>query len=276
MSRCASLLLVSAAVGALARGDWATAAANPSPEQADLQAAAAAVTVAEAQAAKGAGTGNAVENLDQMYTGLEAKYPHSAAVRDDFANFLFAADRGQEAFTKWQEAEKLDGNNADVCEHLAACWLNSGDTRRATGYFEKAAALAPQDASLHFALGNELYLFRHDLTTAQEPETAVVDRALGELKKASDLEPLEPEYARGYASTFYSIPVSKWPEALKAWQHYYEIAPDKDLAAINLARVSLQMKDKAGALKYLGKVNDPAFQGLKKKLMTQAGVGNPE
>jgi len=206
-----------------------------------------------------------------VYTELEAKYPHSATVLDEHGNFLFGANRCQEAFTKWQAAEKLDGNNVDVCEHMGSLCLNNGDSRRAMGYFQRAVALAPADASLHFVLGNELYLFRHDLTTGQEPETAVVDRALAELRKASDLEPLDPGYAKGYADTFYSIPVSKWPDALKAWHHYYDISTDKDIAAINLARVSLQMKDMVGARRYLGEVHGLGFQGLKRKLMGQAG-----
>jgi tetratricopeptide (TPR) repeat protein len=264
----ALILTMMGVVGCAARGETA---AGTRPEQTDLQAVQAAEMAVAIQAQAGKDTQKAVERLDQVYAGLEVKYPQSATVLDEHGNFLFASNRSKDAFLKWQAAEKLDGNNADVCEHLGACWLNDGETRRAIGYFQRAVGLAPADASLHFALGNELYLFRHELTTAGEPETAVVDRALAELRKASELEPLDAEYATGYAATFYSIPVPKWPEALKAWQHYYDISPDKDVAAINLARVSLQMKDMAGARKYLEIVRGGAFQGLKRKLLAQAG-----
>jgi len=260
-----ALLLLVAGWCLGARGEPA-----PSQEQADLQAAGLVEAATLSQVQAGGDARQAMERLDQLFADLEAKYPHSAAVRDAHGDYLWSAERKQEAFTQWQEAEKLDGNNADICLHLGSCWLENGDTQRATGYFERAAALAPRDALLHFHLGNDLYLFRHQLATPREPETAVVDRALGELRTAAELEPLNAEYARGYADTFYSIPVAKWPDALKAWQHFYEISEDKNLASINLARVSLQMKDRAAARMYLDQVTRPDFQGLKRKLMAQA------
>jgi tetratricopeptide (TPR) repeat protein len=266
MRRALFLLVLAGWMDAGARG-----AEAPSPERQDLQAAAVVEATVLAQTQAGGDTREAVERLDQAFAALEAKYPRSAAVRDEHGNYLWWEQRQQEAFKKWQEAEKLDGNNAYICLHLGCSWLESGDTARAMGYIERAVALAPGDAMLHFTLGNDLYLFRHQLTNASEPETAVVDRALGELKKASDLAPMDAEYAQGYAETFYSLPVPKWPEAVKAWQRFYDISENKDVAAINLARISLLMKDKAAARRYLGKVTGAPFEGLKKKLMAQAG-----
>jgi len=247
--------------------------AAPSQEQTDLEAAAVAEAEMASEVRAGADPRQAAARLDRMYATLEARYPRSEAVLAAHGDFLWMAERKQEAFAVWQQAEKLDGNNADLCLRLGSCWLEMGDTGRATRYFERAAALAPRDALLHFHLGNDLYLFRHQLATPLEPEAAVVDRALSELKRAVEIEPLNAEYAKGYAETFYSLPVAKWPDALKAWQHLYDISQDKSLAAINLARVSLQMKDKPGARAYLAEVTAPDFEALKKKLMAQAGGG---
>ena len=274
MMRRALLLLMLPALAAVARGDAAEGAATPTPEQADLAAVQVAELAAEAQA--GGVSWKVIGNLDQAFVGLEAKYPRSVAVRLEHGNFLQGTNRRDEALAKWQQAEKLDGNNAALCQCLGMYWLDCGDTPRGTGYLERAVALAPGNALMHFNLGNGLYLFRHDLTTPRMTEVAVVDRALAELRKASELEPLETDYALGYADTFYAIPVANWPEALRAWQHFYDITPDKNFAAINLARVSLQMKDKAGARKYLDRVNGAGFEGLKKKLMAQASGGNAE
>jgi tetratricopeptide (TPR) repeat protein len=212
----------------------------------------------------------ASRQIDQLYADLEAKYPRSAAVLDSHGNSLWLAGRKDDAFAKWREAGQLDPANPDICLHLGTCWLERGDTLRATTYFQRASALAPDDPILHFQLGNDLYLFRHDLVTPTQPETAVVDQALRELKRASDLDPLNPTFAKGYADTFYSIPVPRWAEALKAWQHFYDISPEKDLAAINLARVSLQMRDHTAARHYLAQVTRPDFQPLKQKLLRQA------
>lgn len=213
---------------------------------------------------------DAMKRLDKLFADLEQKYPGSARVRDEDASYLWYVQRKQEAFMKWQEAERLDGNDASICLHLGACYQELGDTTRAAGYFEKAVALAPRDALLHFNLGNELYLFRHELATPEAPETSVVDRALSELRKASEIDPLNATYAKGYAETFYSIPVAKWAEAIKAWQHVYDISPDKDFAAINLARVSIQMRNAPEARRYLREVTGASFAALKRKLLSQA------
>jgi len=262
---------------AAAASSFTPASAEPSPppapmtaEQSDLQAADLEQNTLFAEARTPAERQLAAQRVDQLYAGLETKYPRSATVRDAHADYLWLANRKDEAFAKWQEAAKLDGNDPDICFHLGACYIENGDTLRATACFQRASDLAPDDPLLHFQLGNDLYLFRHDLTTPAQPETAIIDRALAELKRASDLAPRNPGYAKGYADTFYSIPVPRWPEALKAWQHFYEISPEKDLASINLARVSLEMNDKPAARRYLARVNSPGFQPLKQKLMRQA------
>jgi len=251
--------------------------ASPSPttEQSDLQAVDLIEATVMTRDAAGADERDAVAQLEKAYTGLDAKYPRSATVRDEHGSFLWWQHREGEAFAKWREAEQLDGNNPYLCQHLGSALLESGDIQQGIGYLERATALAPREAMLRFTLGTDLYLFRHQMTTAREPEAAVVDRALAELKAASDLEPLNASYAEGYAETFYSIPVSDWPGAIKAWQRLYDISVKKDFAAINLARVSLLMLDGTAAREYLGKVTTPSFQPLKKKLLAKANGMQP-
>ncbi len=252
----------------------ARAASSPSPvpstEQTDLQAVELIEAAVVTRSAAGADVRDAVAQLDKAYATLEAKYPRSASVRDEYGSYLWWQQREGDAFVKWREAEQLDGNNPNVCQHLGSSLLESGDIQQGIGYLERATALAPHDAMQHFTLGTDLYLFRHQMTTASEPEAAVVSRALAELRTASSLEPLNASYAEGYAETFYSIPVTDWPGAIKAWQHLYDISGKKDFAAINLARVSLLMDDRAAALGYLGKVSAPSFAPLKKRLMAKA------
>ena len=264
MTRCALFFLLCAA--AVARAE----PASPSPEQSDIQAVEVTESLLVTRAAGGGDVRDAVPQLEQAYTALEAKYPRSAEVRDEHGSFLWWQQREGEAFAKWREAEHLDGSNANVCQHLGSALLESGQIPEGIGYLERATTLAPRDAMQHYTLGTDLYLFRHQMTSAREPETAVVDHALAEMKRASDLEPLNASYAQGYAETFYSIPISEWPQAIKAWQHLYDISGKKDFAAINLARVSLLMQDGTAARGYLEKVTSPSFQPLKKKLLGKA------
>jgi tetratricopeptide (TPR) repeat protein len=247
----------------------------PSAEQSDLQTVDLIEAAVVTRSAAGADERDAVAQLEKAYAALEAKYPASASVRDEHGSFLWWQHREGDAFAKWREAEQLDASNPNVCQHLGSSLLESGDIPQGIGYLERAAALAPRDAMQHFTLGTDLYLFRHQMTTARDPESAVVARALAELKHASDLEPLNASYAQGYAETFYSVPVADWPGAIKAWQHLYDISGKKDFAAINLARVSLLMQDGTAARGYLEKVTTPAFQPLKKKLLAKANGMQP-
>jgi tetratricopeptide (TPR) repeat protein len=247
----------------------------PSAEQSDLTAVQLIESALVMKSANGGDATDAVAKLNDSYTALETKYPGSATIRDEHGSFLWWQQREGEAFVKWREAEQLDGNNPNVCQHLGSALLESGDIQQGIGYLEKGAALAPGDAMQHFALGTDLYLFRHQMTTAREPETAVVERALAELKRAADLEPLNASYAKGYAETFYQIPVADWPEAIRAWQHLYDISGKKDFAAINLARVSLLMRNGSAARQYLAEVKTPEFQLLKNKLLARANGMQP-
>jgi Flp pilus assembly protein TadD len=238
------------------------ASAAPSQEQSDLQAADLIVTSTLSQSPDAA----ALQRVDKVFADLETKYPKSAAVRDMHGSYLWSAGRKREAFATYREAEQRDGANADICLHLGTCFMEDGDTARAAGYFEEAAALAPADALLHANLGNTLYLFRHQLATPQHPEEAVIAGALRELKTAADLEPQSLGYAKGYAETFYSLPSPRWADAIVAWRHVYDISPAKDYAAINLARISILTGDRGEARRYLAKVTKEEFQPLKKKL----------
>jgi tetratricopeptide (TPR) repeat protein len=246
------------------------ASPTPSAEQSDLQTVDLIEATVVTRSASGADVRDAVAQLDKAYAALEAKYPRSATVSDEYGSYLWWQQREADAYVKWREAEQLDGNNANVCQHLGSSLLENGQIAQGIGYLERATALSPRDAMQHYTLGTDLYLFRHQMTTAQEPETSVINRALSELKRATDLEPLNASYAQGYAETFYSIPVPDWPGAIKAWQHLYDISGKKDFAAINLARVSLLMHDRSAARDYLGKVKTPSFQPLKEKLLAKA------
>lgn len=264
MIRCALFCLL----GAMAA--QAGEANAPSGEQADLQAAMVVEAALMTRTAGGGDEREALGRLDQVFAGLEAKYPRSAVIRDEHGSFLWWEQREGEAFAKWHEAEQRDGGNPNICQHLGSALLESGQIVEGIGYLERAASLAPSDATLQYTLGTDLYLFRHQMTTAREPEAAVVDRALAALRRAVEIDPTNASYAEGYAQTFYSIPIPRWPEAIQAWQHLYDISGKKDFAAINLARVSLLMHDGAAARGYLEKVHSPAFEALKTKLMAHA------
>jgi cytochrome c-type biogenesis protein CcmH/NrfG len=98
----------------------------------------------------------------------------------------------------------------------------------------------------------------------------LLQRALFEFREASRLAPMNLEYARAYAETFYGMPNPDWEEAEIAWQHYLELSTDRNFAYLQLARVSLHRHNNAEALSFLDKVSDSAYSEVKEKLRKQA------
>lgn len=211
-----------------------------------------------------------LEKVARVYDQLVQEYPRSAPVREAYGAFLWQVERRDAAFAQWQAGERLDPKNAGLIFHLGHAWLDRGDAKKACAYFLKAVQLAPAEALYRFNLGNALFLFRHELTDAKAPDAdAVAVRAMRQFRLASDLEPGNAEFAKGYAESFYTLRAADWKEALKAWNRYFEIAESKDFANANLARVSLKLGRKAEAQAFLQKIANPQFEALKGRLTRQ-------
>ena len=57
-----------------------------------------------------------------------------------------------------------------------------------------------------------------------------------------------------------------WRTALRAWQHFYDITPQKDFALLNLARVHMKLGNKEEARTSLSRIQSPEFDRLKTRL----------
>ena len=205
--------------------------------------------------------------LEKIYAELSAKYPRDAAVRNAHAEFVWARGEPERAVGMWEEAVALDPKNAAVLDHLASGWLAAGEVKKSAAFYARAVESAPENAAYRFAFANVTFLFRHELLSAAQPdEAAVLDHALADFAAASRLAPLNPDYARAYAETFYSLPKPDWSAALTAWQHFAEISPQKDFAQSNLARVHMKLGQKDAARACLEKIQGADFQKLKARL----------
>ena len=205
--------------------------------------------------------------LDKIYAGLGAKYPSDAAVRNGHAEFLWSIGEPERAVALWEAAAEIEPKNAVVLNHLGGGWLAAGEAKKAAAFYARAAESAPENAACRFTCANVTFLFRHELLSAARPdEAAVLDVALAHFAAASRLAPLNADYARAYAETFYSLPKPDWNVALAAWQHFAEISPQQDFAQTNLARVYLKLGQKDAARACLAKVQGADFQQLKEKL----------
>jgi tetratricopeptide (TPR) repeat protein len=211
------------------------------------------------------------KKLEHIYAGLEAKYPRSVAIRNGHAEFLWERDEQRRAVETWLAAEKLDPANAVVLDHLGGSFVAAGEVKRGASYFQRAMESAPGNAEYHFDYANVAFMFRHDLHDATHPTSdAVLEEALKQFAEAVRLQPRNAEYARAFAEAFYTAPEPDWQAALAAWQHFYEVSPQKDFALLNVARVQMKLGDKAAARAALEGVQGAEFGRLKARLREQA------
>ncbi len=197
--------------------------------------------------------------------------PASAAGHAAYANFL--ADHGQMrgAISHLRLAQMIEPKNGAVANSLGGIYLRMGRAAQSAEQFQRAVDNAGDVAAYHYNLGNVEYLLRHDLTAAWQIDDAdLLRRALAEFRAATRLSPNEMEYARGYAETFYAMPDPDWTEAAAAWKHVLALAPDNDFTFLQLARVSLKLRDGAQARGFLDQIKDARHDGLKQKLRLQA------
>jgi tetratricopeptide (TPR) repeat protein len=143
----------------------------------------------------------------------------------------------------------------------------AGEVKKAVEYYARAIHSVPNNADYHFNYANVVFLFRHDLHDATHPDSnGRITEALQHFAEATRLQPTNADYARAFAETFYSIPQPDWHEALKAWQHLYDLSAEKDFALLNIARVHLKLGNKPEARAALAQVQDPKFARLKGRL----------
>lgn len=208
------------------------------------------------------------QKLEQIYADLSAKFPSDTNIRNAHAEILWEGGKHERAETIWKEAEKQEPGNAAILHNLGNAALAGGETRQAAEYLAKACTAQPANAGYHFELANLLFLFRKELIAPPHASIeAVVDQALKHYAEACRLAPRDIDFARGYAETFYGVPKPDWNAALAAWQHLFEISPQKEFALANLATVHLKLGKKDEARACVAKMQDPAFAARKARLL---------
>ena len=251
--------LLAAALFCVCAVTFAAAAENGDPVARELQA----LQLQGAALASRDATEDNWKNLEAGYASLVRRHPKNAALRDARGNFLWERNDREGAVREWNVAVRLEPKNTTVLNHLAGAHLAKGDPKEALGYYIRSVEAEPRDAHTHFSTANVAWMFRHEVGRT---ESECVDLALRHFAEAHRLAPTNPEFARGYAETFYLIPHPDWTTALKVWTAYLNLMPEKDFALLNLARVHLNLGDAGNARACLAQVTNPANERLKKRL----------
>ena len=206
----------------------------------------------------------------QIYHQLVRDNPQSVPAQNALAAFLWKNGEAEAAVEHWRIAQGMEPANAETANSLGGAYLGLGRVPDAAEQFRLAIHSEAANPLYHFNLANVEFVLRRDLTVAWKIDSAeLLQRALFEFREASRLAPMNLEYARAYAETFYGMPNPDWEEAQIAWQHYLELSTDRNFAYLQLARVSLKRHKKAEALSFLDKVSDFSYSEVKKKLRKQ-------
>jgi len=207
----------------------------------------------------------------QLYYQLVRDNPQSVPAQNALAAFLWKNGEAEAAVEHWRIAQRVEPANAETANSLGGAYLGLGRVPDAAGQFLLAIHSEATNPLYHFNLANVEFVLRRDLTAAWKIDSAeLLQRAMFQFREASRLAPMNLEYARAYAETFYGMPNPDWEEAQIAWQHYLELSTDRNFAYLQLARVSLQRHKNAEALSFLDKVSDSAYSEVKEKLRKQA------
>src|SRR5881396_667742 len=209
--------------------------------------------------------------VEQIYYQLVRDNPQSVPAQNALAAFLWKNGKAEAAIEHWRTAQRLEPANAETANSLGGAYLKMGLVPEAAEQFLLAVRSKRNNPDYHFDLANVEFVLRNDLTTAWKIDSAeLLQRALFEFSEASRLAPMDLEYARAYAETFYGMPNPDWKEAQVAWQHYLELSTNRNFAYLQLARVSLKRHKKAEASSFLDKVSDSSYSEVIEKLRKQA------
>jgi Tfp pilus assembly protein PilF len=209
--------------------------------------------------------------VEQIYYQLIRDNPQSVPAQNALAAFLWKNGKPEAAVEHWRIAQGLEPANAETANSLGGAYLRMGLVREAAEQFLLAVRSESDNPDYHFDLGNVEFIFRNDLTAAWKIDSAeLLQRALFEFREASRLAPMNLEYARAYAETFYGMPNPDWKAAQVAWEHFLELSTNRNFAYLQLARVSLKQHKKAEALSFLDKISDSSYSEVKEKVRKQA------
>ena len=209
--------------------------------------------------------------VEQIYYQLVRDNPQSVPAQNALAAFLWKNGKTEAAVEHLRIAQGLEPANAESANSLGGAYLGLGRVSDAAEQFLLAIHLEAANPLYHFNLANVEFVLRNDLTAAWKIDSAeLLQRALFQFREASRLAPMDLEYARAYAETFYGMPNPDWKEAQVAWQHYLELSTDRNFAYLQLARVSLKRHKKPEALSFLDKISDSSYSEVKGKLWKQA------
>jgi tetratricopeptide (TPR) repeat protein len=183
------------------------------------------------------------EPVLKAYGAFVQEHPSDAQGHVAYGNFLMARDDELGAQAEWEKALVLDPENASMYNSLAGRYSESGPVNKSFTYFTKAIELSPKVPAYYHNFADVLFVRRKEAATFYGlTEQGVYGRSLALYSNALSLDPLNFNFARDLAQTYYSLKPLPVDQALQAWTNAINIArQEADLhdSYVHLARVKM-------------------------------------
>ncbi|HSU54841.1 MAG TPA: hypothetical protein VLT36_12340, partial [Candidatus Dormibacteraeota bacterium] len=160
-----------------------------------------------------------------------------------YGNCLMARDNELGAQAEWEKAVVLDPQNPALYNSLAGRYSESGPVNKSFTYFTKAIELSPKQGAYYHNFADVLFVRRKQAATFYGlTEQGVYARSIMLYSNALVLDPLNYNFARDLAQTYYSVTPLPYDHALQAWTNAINLArQERDLhdSYVHLARVKM-------------------------------------
>jgi tetratricopeptide (TPR) repeat protein len=183
------------------------------------------------------------EPVLKAYETFVQQQPSDARGHVAYGNFLMARDDERGAQAEWEKALVLDPQNPSMYNSLAGRYSESGPVDKSFTYFTKAIELSPKEPAYYHNFADVLFVRRKQAAIFYGlTEQGVYARSLLLYSNALTLDPLNFNFARDLAQTYYSLKPLPFDRALGAWTNAINIARQEvDLhdSYVHLARVKM-------------------------------------
>lgn len=183
------------------------------------------------------------EPVLKVYGTFVQERPSEARGHVAYGNFLMAREDELGAQAEWEKALVLDPQNPSMYNSLAGRYSESGPVNKSFTYFTKAIELSPKQGAYYHNFADVLFVRRKQAALFYGlTEQGVYARSLMLYSNALSLDPLNFNFARDLAQTYYSLKPLPFDQALQAWTNAINIArQESDLhdGYVHLARVKM-------------------------------------
>ncbi len=177
------------------------------------------------------------------------------------------------------KADELDPYHAIVKNQLGNYQAEEGNYAEAMAFYLLAIDLRPDEPLYHYQIGNLLFTAKNFFIVEKIFLPDGIDLEIqNRFREAAMLAPASMQYRLRYAQSFFDITRPNWERALDEWQQLMDLATDegeRQLLELYMARTRYEMGHHTAARKIIKKIDYPALDESKNKLLEMINKDHP-